>query len=563
MPLNAIIFFAKTQIAFEHRFEAFRQRYDGLLALALQHRKAFIILFLGFITLTLIILAPWLGSDFFPSVDAGQIKLHIRAPTGTRVEQTASLCDDIDATIRRVIPAQEIQRIVDNIGLPVSGTNLSYSNSAPLGPEDADIFISLYPDHHPITGYVRDLRVKLAEAMPGVSFSFLPADIVSQILNFGLPAPIDIQVIGSNFAANQIYADKILDKLRNVPGIVDSHIQQANDAPELRVKVDRTKAQELGITQNDVGSNLLISLSGSFQTSPTFWIDPKNGVSYSVVTQTPQYDLTSIEDLRNIPLTSTKAQPQILGSVATIERGTGPAVVTHYNVQPVIDIFAAVQDRDLGSVGNGVNKIIKDTVKDVPKGTRVFARGQMQTMHASFTGLYYGLIGAIVLIYLLIVVNFQSWTDPFIIITALPGAISGIVWMLFITGTRLSVPALTGTIMCMGVATSNSILVVSFARERMIEGHNALQAAREAGFTRLRPVMMTALAMIIGMVPMALGIGEGAEQNAPLGRAVIGGLIFATVATLFFVPTVFCTIHTRRERRRAPDPLPYEANYGA
>lgn len=548
-------FFARLQQGFERHFEAFRKGYTSLLLPCINHRKVFITGFLVFILISLAALAPWIGSDFFPNVDAGQIKLHVRAPTGTRVEHTAAMCDDIDAIIRSVIPADEIQRIVDNVGLPVSGMNLSYSNSAPLGSGDADIFISLKPDHHATADYVRILRNKLTEQMPGISFSFLPADIVSQILNFGLPAPIDIQIVGNNFEANFHYADTLLARLRSVPGIVDSHIQQMNDAPELRIKVDRTKAEELGITQHDVGTDLLISLSGSFQTSPTFWLDPRSGVPYSIVTQTPQYDLQSIENLRNIPVTGAPgSSPQILGSLATIERGTGPAVVSHYNIQPVIDVFASVQDRDLGSVAHDVDQILHDTSKDLPKGTRVIARGQMQTMHTSFTGLYYGLLGAIILVYLLIVVNFQSWTDPFIIITALPGAIAGIVWMLFLTGTRLSVPALTGAIMCMGVATANSILVVSFARERMTHGETAVQAALDAGYTRLRPVMMTALAMIIGMVPMAMGFGEGGEQNAPLGRAVIGGLIFATFATLYFVPAVFSLIHSRREQSNSPMP---------
>ena len=538
-------FFGLIHCGFEKKFNNLRSRYTDILDSALNHRKLFILSFLGFIFVSVAILMPWLGSDFFPSIDAGQIKLHIRAPTGTRVEQTAALCDDVDAVIRSIIPANELHRIVDTIGLPVSGINLSYSNSAPIGAGDADIFISLESTHSPSAGYIRLLRTKLVQSMPGVEFSFLPADIVNQILNFGLPAPIDIQIVGMNTPANRHYADLVLQKLQRISGIVDSHIQQVDDAPELHVNVDRGKAQQLGITQHDVGSDMLISLSGSFQTSPTFWIDPKNNVSYPIVTQTPQYDLSSIEDLRNIPIRGSDNQPHILGSIASIERGMGAAVISHYNVQPVIDIFASVQDRDLGGISHDVDQILKDTAKDVPKGSKVVARGQMQTMHAAFTGLYFGLLAAIALVYLLIVVNFQSWTDPFIIITALPGAIAGIVWMLFITDTRLSVPALTGTIMCMGVATANSILIVSFARERMNEGATALQAARDAGFTRLRPVLMTALAMIIGMIPMAFGLGDGGEQNAPLGRAVIGGLLFATFATLFFVPTVFCLIHNR------------------
>ncbi len=539
--------FARLQASFEHKFEKLREFYHQKLALTLEHRGLFISCFLGFIVASLLILAPWLGSDFFPGVDGGEIKLHIHAHTGLRVEETAKLCEEIDNQIRKVIPEKELARVVDNVGLPISGTNLSYSNSAPIGSSDADILISLSPDHHPTPDYVRQLRQTLPKAMPGVTFSFLPADIVSQILNFGLPSPIDVQVIGLNDDANKKYADMLYDKIRHVSGIADARIQQVSDNPELHVTLDRTRAQELGLTALDVASDMLISLSGSFQTAPTFWLNPKNGVSYSIVTQTPQHDLDSIDALRNIPITGhANAAPQLLGAVSDVSRGAGPAVVSHYNVQPVIDIFAAVEDRDLGAVGRDIDKIISDTEKDVPKGSRVRARGQMQTREASFSGLYSGLVFAILLVYLLIVINFQSWTDPFIIITALPAAIAGIVWMLFLSHTTLSVPALTGAIMCMGVATANSILIVSFARERMSHGDDAITASLEAGYTRLRPVIMTALAMIIGMIPMALGLGDGGEQNAPLGRAVIGGLAFATISTLFFVPAVFCLIHERR-----------------
>ena len=544
---------ARFQAGFEQRFEALRLRYRGLLEQALKIRGVFILCFLAFVLVSIGALAPWLGSNFFPVVDAGQIKLHLRAHTGMRVEETSALCDAVDQVIHDVIPAGELDSVTHNIGLPYSGINTAYSNSAPVGPEDADIYISLKEDHKPTADYTRKLRTALNQQLPGVLFVFLPADITSQILNFGLPASIDVQVRGNDFTSTRQIANKLLAQITRIPGIVDPRIQQPADAPEFRVNVDRTRAEELGLTQKDIASDLLISLSGSFQTSPTFWLDPKNGVSYNIVTQTPQYAMTSLEDLRNIPLNSAEnptAKPQILGAVATIDRGTGPAIVSHYNVQPLIDIYASVQDRDLGSVSDDVVKIVSDTIKQgLPKGVRVKALGQMQTMRESFNGLYFGLLGAIVLVYFLIVVNFQSWTDPFIIITALPGAIAGIVWMLFLTHTTLSVPALTGAIMCMGVATSNSILVVSFARERMDEGDNALTAALEAGFGRLRPVMMTALAMIIGMLPMALGFGEGGEQNAPLGRAVIGGLLMATGATLFFVPAVFCFIHGRREAR--------------
>ena len=543
--------FARFQAGFERRFEKLREGYHDTLESTLNHGGVFIIGFLAVVILSLVALKPWLGSDFFPAVDAGQIKLHMRAPTGTRAEETTAMCDRVNAIVRAVIPANELESVTYNVGIPNSGLNLSYSNSAPIGPEDADLFISLRENHKPTADYVRTLRQKLAEGMPGSLFLFQPADMVSQILNFGLPAPIDVQVVGNRLNDNYKYAAMVLEKLRHVSGVVDAHIHQALDAPEFRVKVDRTRAQELGITQHDIANDLLISLSGSFQTSPTFWLDPLNGVSYSIVTQTPQYRLESLDDLRNTPITTGKGSQQILGAVATIERGVGQGVVSHYNVQPVVDIFANVQDRDLAGVSSDLEAILKDTAKDVPHGSKVISRGQIKTMNSSFTGLYFGLLGAIVLIYFLIVVNFQSWTDPFIIITALPGALAGIVWMLFLTHTTLSVPALTGAIMCMGVATANSILVVSYARERMTHGDTAMKAALEAGFTRLRPVLMTALAMIIGMVPMAFGLGEGGEQNAPLGRAVIGGLLFATVATLFFVPAVFSLIHGRREDKAA------------
>jgi multidrug efflux pump subunit AcrB len=451
--------------------------------------------------------------------------------------------------------------MVDNIGLPISGINLSYSNSAPTGPADADILISLAEGHRPTADYVRRLRRQLPEAFPGVDFAFLPADIVGQVLNFGLPAPVDIQIVGLNLAANRQYAVTVYEKLKHVPGIADLRIHQAFDYPELRVAVDRSRAEELGLTQQNVATNLLVSLSGSFQTSPSFWVSPKNGVAYSVVTQTPQYQMNSLQALKDLPLSTPNGQqPQILGALARVSRGTGSIVASHYNTQPILDIFAGVQDRDLGGVARDIGRILADTADAVPKGTRVIARGQMQTMKNSFSGLYGGLALAVVLVYLLIVVNFQSWLDPFIIITALPAALAGIVWMLFASQTTLSVPALTGAIMCMGVATANSILVVSFARERMNFGRAPLIAALEAGVTRFRPVLMTALAMIIGMVPMALGFGEGGEQNAPLGRAVIGGLLFATLATLFFVPAVFCLIHGRRYARRHESP---GRNHGA
>lgn len=530
---------------FEQRFQVVRGRYHQTLKNVISQQKIFIVIFLTFLLISVFLLGPWLGSDFFPSVDAGQIKLHLQAPTGTRVEETAKICDEVDTIIRRIIPPNELDSMADNIGLPISGINLSYTNSAPVGPADADILVSLKPGHRPTADYVRELRILLPKEMPGITFSFLPADMVGQILNFGLPAPINVQVVGQHIKENREYAAKLLALMKHIPGVVDAHIHQAFNYPELNVDVDRSFARELGLTQANIANNLLITLSGSFQTTPTFYLDPKNGVQYPIVTQAPQYKMDSMETLRNIPMTSIGRSLQILGALSTIRRDAAAVVQSHYNVQPVIDIFAAVQDRDLGGVASEINKIIAETAKDVPKGSQVIARGQMQTQQSSFKSLYLGLIFAILLVYLLMVINFQSWIDPFIIITGLPASIAGIVWMLFLTHTTLSVPALTGAIMCMGVATANSILVISFARDRMAQGDDPITAALTAGFTRFRPVLMTALAMIIGMFPMALGLGEGGEQNAPLGRAVIGGLSFATVATLFFVPAVFCLVHGR------------------
>jgi multidrug efflux pump subunit AcrB len=539
--------FIRFQQGFEKGFKIIRENYRELLLLALANRCKFII---GFLALVLIsfALVPWLGRNFFPAVDAGQIKLHIRAQTGTRIEETARLCDQIENYIRQEIPASEIKNIVDNIGLPVSGINLTYSNSSPIGPADADILITLNEGHHPTETYVNKLRDLLNENFPGVSFAFLPADIVSQILNFGLPAPLDVQVIGFNREANQKYADSLMRRIRTVSGVADLRIQQVSNQPELHVDVNRARALELGLSQRDIATSLLVSLSGSLQTAPNFWVNPKNHVSYPLVIQTPQYRVESISDLQNLPLPTGKSTTQqILGGLATITRNQGEGVVSHYDVQPTIDIYASTQNRDLGSVSHDIEEILKETAAEVPKGSTVVLRGQAEAMNASYTGLLYGLLGAIVLIYLLIVVNFQSWLDPFVIITALPAALAGIVWMLFVTHTTLSVPALIGAIMCMGVATANSILVVSFARERLREGDSGLAAAIEAGYIRFRPVLMTALAMIIGMAPMALGLGEGGEQNAPLGRAVIGGLICATVATLFFVPVIFSLVYRNRQ----------------
>jgi CzcA family heavy metal efflux pump len=537
------------QIKFEVAFERFREGYHGLLERCLHHKRAFLFIFLGTCLASVVFLVPWLGQDFFPAVDAGQFKLHMRAPTGTRIEETARLSDLVEQSIREQIPPKEIDSIIDTIGLPYSSINLSYSNSAPIGTGDVDILVSLSNGHRPTAQYVHDLRLRLPEEFPGVTFSFLPADIVSQILNFGLPAPIDIQIVGYGVQANRAFADKLLERVRRVPGTVDLRIQQPFDQPYLHVNVDRTKAQQVGYTQRDVANNLLVSLSGSFQTTPEFWVDPKTGVSYSIATQTPQYRIDSLQDLENIPVTGPSgAQPQILASLASIRRGAGLAVVSHYDIQPLIDIYGSVQGRDLGGVARDINQIVQDSKKELPRGSQLIVRGQIQTMRSSYEGLLGGLVFSIVLVYLLIVVNFQSWLDPFIIISALPAALAGIVWFLFVTHTTLSVPALTGSIMCVGVATANSILVVSFAKEQLAEGKDAIAAALNSGFTRFRPVLMTALAMIIGMVPMAIGLGEGGEQNAPLGRAVIGGLLFATVATLFFVPVFFSVLHGRRER---------------
>jgi multidrug efflux pump subunit AcrB len=453
-----------------------------------------------------------------------------------------------------VIPKEQVVNIVDNLGLPYSGINLAYSTSAPVGPGDADIYVNLAAEHKPTAEYVRILRSKLASTYPSASFAFLPADMIGQILNFGLPSPIDVQVTGFNVAANRVFTNQLLNKLRAVPGAVDLHIHQSGDYPQFNVDVDRSKAELLGLTEQAVATNMLVSLSGSFQTAPSFWVDPKSGTQYQVATQTPQFRLQNLNDLGNTPLNGPGGVSQILSSVASIHRSVAPAVVSHYNATPVLDIYGSVQGTDLGYVATQMNKIIAEAKKDLPKGSNVVLRGQVQTMKASFNGLLIGLVGAIVLVYMLIVVNFQSLLDPFIIITALPAALAGIVWMLFLTHTTVSVPALTGAIMCMGVATANSVLVISFARERMTAGDDAFEAALQAGFTRLRPVMMTAMAMIIGMIPMALGLGDGGEQNAPLGRAVIGGLLFATVATLFFVPTVFSIIHGRAAARALHSP---------
>jgi multidrug efflux pump subunit AcrB len=541
--------FVRLHQRFEHGFEALRDRYLQLLNQCLERRKNFVGCFLAFCLLSLLLI-PLLGRDFFPYVDAGQIRLHVRAKTGTRIEETARLVDQVDRYIRTQIPADETDGILDNIGLPTSGINLSYSNSGTVGNADAEVLVSLGAKHHPTADYVARLRENLPKQFPGTSFFFEPADIVSQTLNFGVPAPVDIQLVGKDFESNFAIASQIAEKMRAVPGAVDVHIQQLVDQPRLQYDIDRTRIQQVGLTERDVADNVLVSLSSSFQTTPNFWLNPKNGVSYNIAVQTPQYKLNSIDAVGNIPVNSPMVpSPQLFENLSTMSRMSEPAVVSHYDVQRVVDIYGNVQGRDLGGVANDVQRIVADATKKLPRGSRIVTRGQVATMQSSFTGLFYGLAFAIALVYLLLVVNFQSWTEAIIIITALPAALAGICWFLFLTHTTLSVPALMGTIMSIGVATSNSVLVITFANEHFAENKDAFKAALEAGATRLRPVIMTAMAMIIGMIPMALGLGDGGEQNAPLGRAVIGGLLFATISTLFFVPIVFAMI---RQNSKSP-----------
>jgi CzcA family heavy metal efflux pump len=544
--------FKRFQMGFERRFEQFRGSYHRTLLSAMRRRGLFVTCFLGFCLLS-IGLVFFLGQDFFPEVDAGTFRMHVRGRAGLRIEETARLCDEVENYVRSRIPKPELVTVLDNIGLPYSSINNTYSTAGSIGTSDAEILFSLDQEHHhPTAGYVKQLREELPRQFPGVEFFFQPADIVSQILNFGLPSPIDIQIVGKDQARNYQLAQELANQLRHVPGAADVHVQQLMNSPALRLNVDRTRAQQVGLQQRDVAQNLLVSLSGSFQTAPTFWLNRENGVTYNVAVQTPEYRVDSLQALMNTPITAPGAPaPQVLENLATISPAVTPAVISHYNIQPVIDVYASVQGRDLGGVARDTRKIVAEFEKKLPRGSRIEMRGQVETMSSSFFGLAVGLLMSIVLVYLLIVVNFQSWLDPFIIITALPGALAGIVWILLLTHTTLNVPSLTGAVMCMGVATANSILVISFARERVQEGLNAWDAALDAGYTRMRPVIMTALAMIIGMVPMALGWGEGGEQNAPLGRAVIGGLIFATIATLLFVPVIFSMFHGRREARAA------------
>ncbi len=543
-------FFGRFQRGFERKFEDFRRGYEALLETTIEHRGLFVICFLAFCLLSLGLFF-FLGEDFFPQVDAGLLRLHVRARAGLRVEETARLCDEIEAVLRQEVPKGQLQTVLDNIGLPNSGINQSYSSNGTIGSSDAEILIALDPEKHPPTAdLTRRLREVLPRRFPGVEFFFQPADIVTQILNFGLPAPIDVQIIGTDMGTSYEIAQQIANKMRHVPGTADVHVQQLLSLPTLHMDIERTRVTQVGLTARDVAQSALVSLSGSFQTAPNFWLNPKNEVTYQMAVQSPQYRMTNLQDLLNIPVTSQQG-PQLMGNLVQLSPTVRAATVNHWNVAPVIDVYASTQDRDLGAVAADTDKILKTFDGHLPRGTNIVVRGQVATMRSSFFGLGVGLVGAILLVYLLIVINFQSWLDPFIIIAALPGALAGICWFLLLTRTTLSVPSLTGAVMCMGVATANSILMVSFAREQMDEGIPAVKAAVAAGYTRMRPVLMTALAMIIGMVPMALGFGEGGEQNAPLGRAVIGGLLFATVATLFFVPSVFAIFHSRREARRS------------
>jgi multidrug efflux pump subunit AcrB len=538
--------------AFNRRFEKLRNAYILLLSHLLTHRRSFIAGFLGFCLLSCGLYLI-LGRDLFPTVDTGQIKLHMRAPTGTRIENTALITDAVDKALREIIPGQELASIIDNIGLPYSGINLSYSNSGTIGTLDAEILISLKPDHRPSSEYIDKIPSELGKRFPGIEFFFQPADIVAQILNFGIPAAIDVQIYGSNTAENAVFAGKLMTRIKAVSGAVDVHVHQRLDAPGIALEMDRPRLQSIGISPTDVAQNILLPLSGSQQTQPAFFLNPANGIIYNIQTQMPQYKINSLDDLMHLSVNipgATGNAPQVLGNLVKVAPIREAGIVTHYNILTSVDIFANVRGRDLGSAANEIQAIIDEAKPALPKGSRISMRGQVQTMQSSYIGLGIGILGAIILVYLLIVVNFQSWIDPLIIISALPAALAGIAWILILTGTDLSVPALTGAIMTMGVATANSILVIAFARQRLDAGLPPLSAALEAGATRLRPVLMTALAMILGMIPMAIGIGEGSEQNAPLGRAVIGGLLFATVSTLLFVPVVFATFHQRLAGRK-------------
>jgi CzcA family heavy metal efflux pump len=543
-------FLQRLQRKFESGFETARQSYGELLGVAMHHRRKFVTLFLAFVLATFL-LVPFLGANFFPSVDAGQITLHVRPPVGTRIEDSSKIFGEIETDIREAIPANELASVIDNIGLPTSAINTIYNNTGLIGEQDGDIYISLNQDHHPTDGYVKELRVRLAHDFPGTTFSFPPADIVSQILNFGTPAPIDVQIVGPHADQSMQFGQTLLKQLREVSGLVDVRMQQSNEYPQIDIDADRSRMAQYGMTERDVTDAMATALAGTSTTAPNYWVDPKSGVAYPIVAQAPEYRTDTLASIQNLPVTpASGGQSQVLGALGKIGRTGVPAVVTHYNVLPSVDIYAATQGRDLAAVAKDVQSILASSRKTLPRGDTVVLRGQVSTMNTAFSSLYLGIAGAIVLVYLLIVVNFQSWLDPFIIVTALPAALAGIVWSLFATGTSLSVPALTGAMMCMGVATANSILVVSFARERLGAIGDPIKSAIEAGMVRCRPVLMTASAMIIGMVPMALGLGEGGEQNAPLGRAVIGGLVFATIATLMFVPVVFSIVHEQAQKRR-------------
>ncbi|MCX6623442.1 MAG: efflux RND transporter permease subunit, partial [Acidobacteria bacterium] len=541
--------------AFMRGFERMRESYRGLLDWSLEHRRTVVAAFMLF-SVGSLALVPMIGQDFFPQVDAGQIRLHVRAPAGTRLEETERIFARVEESIRRVIPAEELGTMLDNIGLPVGGINLAVTDSSMIGPSDGEILISLKEVQRGQTfEYIKQLRRQLKREFPNLTVFFQPADIVSQILNFGLPAAIDVQVMGRNQDANYKIARALEQRIEQIPGAVDVHMQQVANAPEFRLDVDRSKAQQIGFTQRDVANSLLISLSSSGQVAPNFWLNRENSVNYGLSVQTPLYRSNSIDALWNTPVTAAGVEaPQLLRNLAEMKRGTNFAVISHYNVQPVFDIYASVEDRDLGSVADEVDKIVAEAQKKLPRGSFIEMRGQVDSMRSSFVGLGFGLIFAVVLVYFLMVINFQSWLDPFIIMMALPAALAGILWMLFVTQTTISVPSLMGSIMSIGVATANSILLVTFANEQRREGANARGAALEAGYVRLRPVIMTALAMIIGMLPMAFGLGEGGEQNQPLGRAVIGGLVLATFSTLFFVPVVYSVL-----RKRQPEELEEDA----
>jgi multidrug efflux pump subunit AcrB len=545
----------RLQRSFEARFERLREGYRDILGLAIEHRRVFVAGFVGFIALSFL-LAPFLGRNFFPQVDGGQMLLHLRAPVGMRVEETAARFAEVEKAIREVIPPDEVAAVADNIGTYLSAINTVYNNTGTIGESDGDIQVSLNPGHAPTADYVSRLRQVLPRRFPGMSFSFLPADIVSQILNFGAPAPIDLQVRGNDLGADYAYANKLLAQIRHIPGIADARIQQSASVPTINVNLDRTRARFTGVTAADVTNSMVVNLASSSQVAPTYWLNEKNGVTYPIALQTPQYQIDTLPALQNLPINASGAPTAVLGGIADIRRTQSSAVVSQYDISPMVEIYATTQGRDLGAVSADIQRIIAENDKDKPKGSIIALVGQTATMNSAYSGLLFGLLGAIVLVYFVVVINFQSWTDPFVIITALPAAVAGIIWMLFATHTTLSVPALTGAIMCMGVATANSVLVISFAREKLNEMGDATQAALEAGFVRLRPVLMTALAMVIGMLPMALGLGEGGEQNAPLGRAVIGGLIFATISTLFFVPVMFSIIHRHSGPRPAPQASP-------